>query len=52
VLARSGWTPKMFRAGEKLTLRGNPPRQEGKTAIHMLEVTQANGKTWTVNNVN
>ena len=52
MLNRAGWRPGMFQPGEKLTLKGNPPRDAGRNAIHLLFVTEPNGKTWSVNSGN
>jgi hypothetical protein len=52
VLGRFGWTPKMFKPGEKLVLSANPPRKPGAKAVHVLSVKAANGKVYNVNREN
>jgi hypothetical protein len=48
VLARAGWRPNQFKAGEKLTIVGNPSRKGLKT-MSLLEIKTEDGKDYKVN---
>jgi hypothetical protein len=48
VLARAGWRPDQFQAGEKVTVIGNPSRK-GATQLSLLEVKTEDGRDFKVN---
>jgi hypothetical protein len=48
VLARAGWRPNQFQAGEKVTVIGNPSRK-GLPQLSLLEVKTDDGRDFKVN---
>jgi Family of unknown function (DUF6152) len=48
VLARAGWRPTQFKAGDKLTIIGNPSRK-GLNTLSLLEVKTDDGRDFKVN---
>jgi hypothetical protein len=48
VLARAGWRPNQFQAGEKMTVIGNPSRK-GLPQLSLLEIKTEDGRDFKVN---
>jgi hypothetical protein len=48
-LLRNGWSPDMFPAGIKLTLTGNPARDENAKMIRLFTVTMPDGRKLNAN---
>ncbi len=47
-LARLGWRPAMFKAGDILTITGNPSRK-GLNTLSLLEIKTTDGRDFKVN---
>jgi hypothetical protein len=49
-LLRNGWSPEMFSPGTKVTLTGNPARDDSAKMIRLFTVTLPDGRKLNANN--
>jgi len=49
-LLRNGWKPDMFKAGDKITITGNPARDESVKMVRLYTVTLPDGRKLNANN--
>lgn len=45
VMTRTGWTSDFIKAGDQITVTGNPDRTD-PTYMYLTQIEFANGKTW------
>lgn len=48
-LIRNGWKPDMFKPGTKITIAGNPARDEKAKMVRLVTVTFPDGRTLNAN---